>query len=401
MASGQTRLAVKIRPPESGRAQVTYAAAFIHPAIVAVDAADDGWDFTVAEPVDRAILESGLRALIERFRTPPPPSPAPEFRLEPPRGFGDKRALGDLKARGAMQEIARGLFVFREPVSTLLRFLDAAILARFAAPFSAREETYPNCIPVADLGRADHLASFPEHLHFLTHLTQDLALLDRFAARARDQGAAVAPSRDETAAVELVQNPSTCYHCYAARRGSEVPENLALTALAKCHRFEAANHRDTGRLLEFSLREVIFLGDGAFMRASRARTVDLMTALAQDWRLYGELVAANDPFFTSDYEIKAAHQRRMAMKMEYRAALPGEAATLAVMSSNLHGVSFGKAFDITRAGRPIQTGCLGFGHERLALALIAQHGIEAEHWPARLREEFTAWQTNDPIARTT
>ena len=393
------RLRVDLPVPAHGADQVTYGAAFIHGAIVAVDRDAEGWRFTLAREVDPALLRAGLETLIARFAAPPPPAPVAEFRLDPPGDLAGAGALDELREAGIVHRVHPGLYVFREPVSTLIRFLDAAILARFARPFGAREEAYPNCIPLPALGRADHLASFPEHLHFLTHLTQDLAVLDGFAERARTEGAAVAPALGEASGFELVHNPSTCYHCYAARTDTEVPDNMAVTALAKCHRFEAANHRETGRLLEFSLREVIFLGDGGYIRETRARTLDLVKELARDWRLYGVLEASNDPFFTTDYEVKAAHQRRMAMKVEYRATLPGIAKGLAVMSSNLHGPSFGKAFNMTRSGRPIQTGCLGFGHERLALALIAQHGAERTAWPGPLAEEFAAWQAHDPIAR--
>ena len=31
---------------------------------------------------------------------------------------------------------------------------------------------------------------------------------------------------------------------------------------------------------------------------------------------------------------------------------------------------------------PAHTGCLAFGWERLALAFVAQHGVDEKHWPA-------------------
>jgi hypothetical protein len=397
--SDPIRRRIRTRLPAHGADQVTYAAAFIHPAVVAVDRAEDGWEFTLGQDVDPAFLQAGLETLIARFDAPPPESPEPEFALHPPPEAVMKEPTAWLGENGIVQEIHPGLYVFREPLSTVIRFLDDAILRRFANPFGAREETYPNCIPVDALGRTDHFVSFPEHLHFLSHLTQDLGVLDRFAARARQRGPDTAPAHEETSGFELAQNPSTCYHCYAARAGTEVADNIAVTAITKCHRFEAANHREPGRLLEFSLREVIFLGDGAYMRESRQRTLELVAELARDWRIYGTLEASNDPFFTSDYEVKAAHQRRMAMKFEYRAVFPGVPRGLAIMSSNLHGPAFSKAFNMTRRGRVIQTGCLGFGHERLALVLVAQHGPDAEAWPAGLKADYAAWKKRDPMAR--
>jgi len=377
--------------PEHGVDQITYAAAFIDPAVRAVSAGDEGWRFTLNAPVEKARLEQGLRRLIDRFSGEPAGEAAPLFEITPLADWPSEGHLNALRESGAIQEIDTGLFVYREPLSTLLRFLDDAILRRFARPFGAREECYPNAIPIASLARADHMASFPEHLHFLTHLTLDLNVLDGFAARAR-AGEGVAPGEGEISRIELVQNPSTCYHCYAARRGERLAGDMVVTAATKCHRFEAANHSETGRLLEFTLREVIFLGTPVFVREGREMTVGLMRELAGDWQLAGRMVPANDPFFTSDYDIKATHQQRMRMKYEYRARLSAAGEDLAVMSSNLHGPTFGKAFDINRDGRAATSGCLGFGLERLALAIVAQHGAEPSDWPPGLARDYASWE---------
>ena len=58
--------------------------------------------------------------------------------------------------------------------------------------------------------------------------------------------------------INLVQNPSTCYHCYASRENEYFNKNLSITAINKCNRYEASNHSEKGRMQEFSLREVIF-----------------------------------------------------------------------------------------------------------------------------------------------
>ena len=89
---------------------------------------------------------------------------------------------------------------------------------------------------------------------------------------------------------------------------------MAVTALASCHRYESANHRQLGRLMEFSLREVIFLGAPEFVRDTREKCLNLIEAFVKDWEIGGVLQSENDPFFTSDFEIKAEHQRKMKMK---------------------------------------------------------------------------------------
>jgi hypothetical protein len=167
--------------------------------------------------------------------------------------------------------------------------------------------------------------------------------------------------------------------------------------VTKCHRFEAINHREAGRLIEFTMREVIFLGSPDFVRATRERSLRLVEEIAKAWDIYGALITSNDPFFSSDFASKASQQQRLAMKYEYRAQLPPHG-PLSILSSNLHGPTFSKAFSITQKGRPINTGCIGFGIERFALAIIAQHGFDDAVWPQALRDEYAAWRRNDPLS---
>src|SRR5690606_10466374 len=280
-----------------------------------------------------------------------------------------------------------GLFILRTPYSDLMRFFDWITLWRFARAFGARDELYPNVIPIEQLALTQHLRAFPEHLHFVSHLSEDLRVLESFAARARATTGAVQPEAGELAPVPLMHNPSTCYHCYAARRGAQLPDNEAVTAVTRCHRYESANHSDPGRLMEFTLREIIFIGSADYVRETRETCMKMIEDWATAWSLYGELLPANDPFFTEDYEAKAVHQHRLAMKYEYRAVLPGTGRTLAVLSSNLHAATFGKAFDIRVGGMRANTGCLGFGLERLAIAVVMQHGRDPARWPERLRRD--------------
>lgn len=380
-----------------GIGQIIYSSSFIDPAVIDVDYADGVWTFTLEAPVAEERLRKGLDTLVERYADVVPDDVTPVFAMEAEDGktWPERPTFGG--AHDPIQQIHPGLFIWREPVATLLRFLDDMVLQRFAKPFGAHEEIYPNCIPVDGLGKANHFSSFPEHLHFLAHLPNDLEVLDAFAENAKGVTEWKDIELPGATRPKLVNNPSTCYHCYSARRGSTIEENTALTVVTKCHRFESANHKEYGRLLEFSMREVVFLGEPDYVRATRAETLERVEQLATDWKLYGELVASNDPFFTNDYKAKSAQQHRLAMKMEYRMLIPGKDKRLAMMSSNLHGPTFSKAFGITMGGRLINTGCLGFGLERLALAILAQHGYDPAGWPEGLREDYEAWCKNDPL----
>jgi len=57
-----------------------------------------------------------------------------------------------------------------------------------------------------------------------------------------------------------------------------------------------------------------------------------------------------------------------------------------IMSINYHQDHFGRDFDIgTGSGEVAHTACIGFGLERIALALFKQHGLDERAWPDDVR----------------
>ncbi|HEX6545356.1 MAG TPA: hypothetical protein VF023_03540, partial [Bryobacteraceae bacterium] len=61
----------------------------------------------------------------------------------------------------------------------------------------------------------------------------------------------------------------------------------------------------------------------------------------------------------------------------------------AVSSFNFHQQHFGSAFGIQlHHGGVASTACLGFGLERITLALFKAHGMDTSDWPAAVRENL-------------
>ena len=80
------------------------------------------------------------------------------------------------------------------------------------------------------------------------------------------------------------------------------------------------------------------------------------------------------------------------MKYEYLAFL-NKTNKIAIMSSNIHGTSFSKAFDINSPFFPVHTGCIGFGLERLAFAIITQNGSDFSKWKGKLKKDWNLWNS--------
>jgi len=144
------------------------------------------------------------------------------------------------------------------------------------------------------------------------------------------------------------------------------------------------------RLRAFTMREVVFIGQPNFVIKSRAAAEDVIIQWAKDWELGCTFETANDMFFTSDYSVKASFQRLQQAKKELRLHIPFERQSLSVFSSNFHAATFGKAFNITVAGRPATTGCIAWGYERWVFAIFSQCGFDMTSWPAGLRADYEA-----------
>ncbi|MGH9303445.1 MAG: amino acid--[acyl-carrier-protein] ligase, partial [Acidimicrobiales bacterium] len=103
-----------------------------------------------------------------------------------------------------------------------------------------------------------------------------------------------------------------------------------------------------------------------------------------------EAVISADAFFGRIGKLLSANQRAAALKHEIVASTrPGYGPT-ALASCNYHLDHFGHFFGITLAdGSPAHSACVGFGPDRIAVALLAAHGTDPTAWPAQLHDQLS------------
>jgi seryl-tRNA synthetase len=81
-----------------------------------------------------------------------------------------------------------------------------------------------------------------------------------------------------------------------------------------------------------------------------------------------------------------ATQREQELKYELVVPITSQQKPTAVASSNYHLDHFGLAFDIRTAdGDVAHSACVGFGYERMALALFNTHGMDPGLWPQSVK----------------
>lgn len=260
-----------------------------------------------------------------------------------------------------------------------------AMFARLARDvFGAVPHQYPNLLAMSTLERCDYFASFPHHITFAPHVRDDLATIAQVSSgdkstRATAIASALVPPTH-------VLSPSVCFHTYAAFADTVVESPRVVTAVNRCARWEATNFTTCERLWDFTMREVVFVGDPEWVEQQRELSIAQLERIVVELELDAWLEVASDPFFVGRFAAKRYYQLLRRAKYELRLTLPYSGGSVSAASFNVHEDFFGRSFGIRDArGEPLATGCWGAGIERWVWALYAQHGTEVAGWPATVR----------------
>jgi len=98
---------------------------------------------------------------------------------------------------------------------------------------------------------------------------------------------------------------------------------------------------------------------------------------------------ASDPFFGRVGKMMAANQVDQRLKFEILVPVISLEKPTAICSFNWHQDHFSSKFGIRNADESVaHTACLGFGLERVTLALIKAHGFDPMAWPDAVRAQL-------------
>ena len=294
-----------------------------------------------------------------------------------------------LAQQGELAIFGRGRYGLGPKLVSLIEFFERRA-AQMAREFNATSHTFPSLIGADVLERCRYLKNFPASLNLVSHMREDHGILQEFARSVRWNGKELEFDHQGASGVECLLSPSVCFHWYMWLHDSQLPKPRAITALGKCFRYESTNLTGLERLWDFSMREIVFVGPADYVLSSRNKLVELSTALLDELGIAYEISTATDPFFVDSYAVQAAYQQGFELKYELLAPLPYSGKKLAVGSINYHQDFFGRSFSIETPEGPAHTGCIGFGYERLALAFIAQHGVDEKNWPTSVVDALRA-----------
>jgi seryl-tRNA synthetase len=243
---------------------------------------------------------------------------------------------------------------------------------------------FPPIIPRADYLRSGHLSSFP-HLGGSVH-----AFIGEDRAHREMLRKAAAGERwtDDLEPTDAVLTPACCYPVYPMCTGILPEEGRTIDILGYCFRHEPSN--DPMRMQAFRQMEHVRLGSPEQIALWRDKWLERSQELLTDLELEFSTDVATDPFFGRGGKFMSATQLEQELKFELNVAILHADFPTACVSLNNHEQHFTHEFGITRAdGSPAWTGCIGFGLERLTLALLKRHGFDPDRWPTQVRSALT------------
>lgn len=191
----------------------------------------------------------------------------------------------------------------------------------------------------------------------------------------------------EQKTTQIALAPAACYGVYpaVAARGPMAEAGVLVDVYTYCFRHEPSI--DPARMQMFRQREHVRLGTEEQTLTFRKLWMERGRAIIGSFGLPFEVEVANDPFFGRTGKLLATSQREEALKFELLVPITLTESPTACVSFNYHRDLFGRGWGIkTSTADAAHTACVGFGVERITLALLKHHGLDPSDWPTQVRD---------------
>ena len=288
---------------------------------------------------------------------------------------------------GELIEEGSGYHILGPKLTRLISFIERRFL-KLAKNMGAQPYQFPALIPADYMEKVKYFSNFPHSLSFVSHLKEDLEVIEKFASLACCSDGVVDFPKESYSSPKAMLTPTVCHHLFYALADKVISsDGLIVTAYGNCFRYESTNMVSLERLWNFTMREIIFVGYEKYVKEGLDLVRRKLRSVLSDLKLAYKIETATDPFFIGTHKNQTAYQNALELKFEVRALLPFKKESIAIGSFNRHQDFFGAQLNFRMEnGDTPQTGCIGLGYERLAFAFVSQHGLDIKNWPKRVRK---------------
>ncbi len=258
-----------------------------------------------------------------------------------------------------------------------------ALISRQATALGAQRWHFPPIQARTTFERTGYLVLFPHLAGSVSVFTGD----DRRHAELLRQLDAGEDWSEQLSTAPMALCSACCQPLYPMLSGRLSAEELLFDVTGWCFRHEPS--RDPYRMQTFRQHDIVYMGTREGVRGHLDGWLDRGARLLASLDLHARTIAASDPFFGHMRTIMTTATRGADLKHELVVAVSSDNDEIALMSANEHRGHFSSAFGIELAdGTPAETACVGFGLERVTLALLDRHGLDPESWPTSVRKEL-------------
>lgn len=169
---------------------------------------------------------------------------------------------------------------------------------------------------------------------------------------------------------------SACMPLYPYMAGKIIERGRCFFISGTCFRNEKwLDWCDADHLREFHMSEIVFIGSASYCIKGLEKAENLWADLCSAYHLDIQQREAFDSFAPDFKDKLSAYQRLTKAKTEYRAQHKERGLETTCGSKNNHRNLFSRSFNITLSdGSFASSACMAFGIERIALALLREHG---------------------------
>ena len=275
---------------------------------------------------------------------------------------------------------AKGIYGRGPVFQDIVERFDALVM-RLDGAASAEKLSFPPVVARDLIEKMGYLESFPQ-------LIGSVHSFSGTDSQARDMAAKAANGERWESVLDptdVMLLPAACYPVYPIFSGLLPDRGRIVTVRGWCYRHEPSD--EPTRLQSFQMRELICAADADTVELWRDEWLERSIALLRNLGLPAESDIANDPFFGRAGRLLGATQREQKLKFEILCAINPDSEPTAICSFNWHHEHFSGKYGIRQSGgQPAHTACLGFGLERIALALLSTHGLDVAKWPEKVRK---------------